>query len=45
MYGGGSFPNCAATVEAGSNCRDNDGCYTYTVRYEGMTTDCGRTWK
>jgi len=45
MYGGNGFPNCAATVEADSNCKRNDGCYNDTVVYDGMTTDCGRTWR
>ncbi len=47
IYGadGNSFPNCAATVGDDSNCYRNDGCYSDTVVYDGMRTDCGRTWR
>ena len=45
VYGGNGFPNCAATVGADSSCWRNDGCYNGTVVYDGMRTDCGRTWR
>ena len=47
IYGldGNSFPNCAATVEADSNCYRNDGCHNTTVVYDGKRTECGRTWQ
>ena len=44
LYGGGGFPNCAATVEDGSNCWRNDGCREDTVVYDGKT-DCWRSWR
>lgn len=37
IYGGGGFPNCAATVEDGSMCHRNDACYTYAVRYADVS--------
>ena len=40
-----SFPNCAATVEDGSHCRDNDACYgTNAIQYRGLT-DCIKAWR
>ena len=39
-----SFPNCAATVEDGSNCFDNDGCFADSVVYLGMK-ECIKAWK
>ena len=45
IYEDGRFPNCAATVEKGSNCRRNDGCEMYTVSYTGKMTDCHRAWE
>lgn len=36
IYGGGGFPNCAATVEEGSWCWDNDACNESAVVYRGM---------
>jgi len=46
LYGpdGNSFPNCAATVEDGSNCMRNDGCRESTVVYDGKV-DCWRSWR
>lgn len=44
LYGGNGFPNCVATVEDGSNCRRNDGCYSTTIVYDGIT-ECGRSWR
>ena len=41
-YGG--FPNCAATVEDGSWCGQNDACYNISVIYKFMA-DCGKAWK
>lgn len=49
IYAGG-FPNCAATVEDGSWCGDNDACYSGSVVYSGMKGGCTffscvRAWK
>lgn len=44
IYEGG-FPHCAATVEEGSNCYSNDACYTWSVVYLTMKTECGRAWQ
>ena len=41
-YGG--FPNCAATVEDGSWCGQNDACYNISVIYKFMA-DCSKAWK
>ena len=38
-----SFPNCAATVEDGSECFSNDACVADAVRYYDMTY-CFRAW-
>ena len=38
------FPNCAATVEDGSWCEDNDACYGNAVEYKGME-DCSKAWR
>ena len=38
------FPNCAATVEDGSWCWDNDACYTDAVLYQDMV-DCAKAWR
>ena len=43
IYEGG-FPNCAATVEDGSWCIDNDACYGSEVCYTEMK-DCSKAWK
>ena len=43
IYDGG-FPNCAATVEDGSWCKNNDACYDLAVSYEGMH-DCAKAWE
>ena len=43
IYEGG-FPNCAATVEDGSWCGDNDACYTDAVIYQDMK-HCGKAWE
>ena len=47
LYGGRGFPNCAATVEENSNCRDNDACTRNAVVYTDMKTraNCERAWK
>lgn len=45
LYGGGGFPNCAATVGRDSCCIDNDACYGNAVAYVDMKTDCGRSWE
>lgn len=49
MYGGKGFPNCAATVEDGSDCGNNDACFKYSVIYSGMDkcnfADCHRSWR
>lgn len=37
IYGGGGFPNCAATVEDGSMCHRNDACYSNAVRYADVS--------
>ena len=39
-----SFPNCAATVEDGSNCWSNDACFVNSVVYMGMQ-DCAKAWE
>jgi len=44
MYGGGGFPNCAATVEDGSHCATNDACYSGAVSYQGLN-DCAKAWR
>ena len=38
------FANCAATVEDGSYCKDNDACRDNAVIYEDMV-DCYRSWQ
>ena len=38
IYGGGGFPNCAATVEDGSFCYRNDACYDDAIHYIGITS-------
>ena len=44
IYGGGGFPNCAATVEDGSYCSTNDACYKAAILYDGRT-DCAKAWR
>ena len=44
IYGGKGFPNCAAGVEDGSWCLDNDACTKYMVCYWHMK-ECGKAWK
>ena len=44
IYGGNGFPNCAATVEDGSWCERNDGCFNNSVHYEDMV-DCSKAWQ
>lgn len=39
----GEFPNCAATVEGGSWCWNNDACEKFAVIY--TMHSCGRAWK
>ena len=40
-----SFPNCAATVEDGSHCLENDACYgANAIQYRGMD-DCSKAWR
>ena len=39
-----AFPNCAATVEDGSWCSNNDACYEEAVSYTGMK-DCSKAWR
>ena len=47
IYEGG-FPNCAATVGDGSQCRTNDACYDDAVKYTGMDEchfiNCHKSW-
>ena len=39
------FPNCAATVEDGSHCMDNDACFgVNAIKYFGMD-DCTKAWR
>ena len=48
IYGGGGFPNCAATVEDGSRCASNDACVAGAVRYTGMDCrlfNCTKAWR
>jgi len=48
IYGGGGFPNCAATVEDGSLCHKNDACKMFAVVYEDIRGDqsdnCSKAW-
>ena len=44
IYGGGGFPNCAATVEDGSWCGTNDACLKMAVEYKDMN-HCTRAWR
>ncbi len=44
IYGGGGFPNCAATVEDGSWCRSSDACFGSAVDYKGMKS-CSKAWR
>ncbi len=44
IYGGGGFANCAATVEDGSWCNENDACYDNSITYVGMK-DCKKAWR
>ena len=44
IYGGGGFPNCAATVEDGSWCGSSDACVYIAIDYKGMT-DCKKAWR
>ncbi len=39
-----SFPNCAATVEDGSWCDDNDACYDSAVKYHPLK-NCSKAWR
>lgn len=43
IYAGG-FPNCAATVEDGSWCSENDACHNHAIWYKGME-DCNKAWR
>ena len=49
MYGGRGFPNCASSVEDGSDCDDADACFGWSVKYQGMkgclASDCHRSWR
>ena len=44
IYGGNGFPNCAATVNDGSHCDENDACYSYAIDYQNMR-ECHKAWK
>ena len=46
IYGGNGFPNCAATVEDGSWCGDNDACLKSAVLYRSSMVDpnCVKAW-
>lgn len=47
IYEGG-FPNCAATVEEGSWCGDNDACGGYAIRYYYLSCklfNCTKAWR
>ena len=44
IYGGNGFANCAATVEDGSFCYDNDACYRIQVKYTNRK-DCWKAWQ
>jgi hypothetical protein len=44
IYGDNGFPNCAATVESGSHCDDNDACWQLAIKYNGMN-DCSKAWR
>ena len=43
IYEGG-FPNCAATVEDGSFCYENDACFSMAVNYSHMES-CSKAWQ
>jgi hypothetical protein len=43
IYSGG-FPNCAATVEDGSWCWDNDACRSYQGVYYTDMNNCNKAW-
>ena len=46
IYGGGGFPNCAATVEDGSWCSDNDACYECAIEYKNISSSsCDKAWR
>lgn len=40
----GGFANCAATVEDGSWCGNNDACYGNAVMYTNMK-NCAKAWR
>ena len=44
IYGGGGFPNCAATVEDGSWCKSSDACYNEAIDYKD-TSSCSKAWR
>ena len=48
IYGGGGFPNCAATVEDGSWCGTNDACRSQAVEYKDIkgnqSDNCKKAW-
>ena len=48
IYGGGGFPNCAATVEDGSWCVTNDACRSQAVEYKDIkgnqSDNCKKAW-
>ena len=46
IYGGGGFPNCAATVEDGSWCGENDACNECAIEYKGFrSSSCEKAWE
>ena len=46
IYGGGGFPNCAATVEYDSWCWSNDACYSDEVVYDNRKSEeCSKAWE
>lgn len=45
IYGGNGFPNCAATVEDWSLCKENDACWNFAVIYKSSLKDCYKAWR
>ncbi len=39
----GGHVNCAATVEDGSLCKENDACFGSAIVYQGLK-DCSKAW-
>ena len=44
IYGDAGFANCAATVEDGSWCGNNDACFGNAIMYTNMK-NCSKAWR